>query len=119
VLHTAAEGNGPVNALDIALRKALMGHYPEIANFHLADYKVRILDGRDGTHAITRVLIDTRSPTQAMEYRRRQRQHHRSLLAGAGRCSGVRAVGGALRRKLRINRVPAQPGCAPVEMEKS
>jgi 2-isopropylmalate synthase len=64
LLHTAAEGNGPVNALDIALRKALMGHYPEIANFHLADYKVRILDGRDGTHAITRVLIDTRSPTQ-------------------------------------------------------
>jgi len=61
VLHTAAEGNGPVNALDIALRKALMGHYPEIAAFHLADYKVRILDGRDGTQAITRVLIDTRS----------------------------------------------------------
>ena len=61
VLHTAAEGNGPVNALDIALRKALMGHYPEIASFHLADYKVRILDGRDGTQAITRVLIDTRS----------------------------------------------------------
>jgi 2-isopropylmalate synthase len=61
VLHTAAEGNGPVNALDIALRKALMGHYPEIAAFHLADYKVRILDGRGGTQAITRVLIDTRS----------------------------------------------------------
>jgi 2-isopropylmalate synthase len=61
VLHTAAEGNGPVNALDIALRKALIGHYPEIAAFHLADYKVRILDGRDGTQAITRVLIDTRS----------------------------------------------------------
>jgi len=61
VLHTAAEGNGPVNALDIALRKALLGHYPEIAAFHLADYKVRILDGRDGTQAITRVLIDTRS----------------------------------------------------------
>jgi len=61
VLHTAAEGNGPVNALDIALRKALMGHYPEIASFHLADYKVRILDGRDGTQAITRVLIETRS----------------------------------------------------------
>ncbi len=64
VLHTAAEGNGPVNALDIALRKALMGHYPEIADFHLADYKVRILDGRDGTHAITRVLIDTRNSQQ-------------------------------------------------------
>ncbi len=60
VLHTAAEGKGPVNALDLALRKALAGHYPEIASFHLADYKVRILDGQDGTEAITRVLIDTR-----------------------------------------------------------
>lgn len=64
VLHTAAEGNGPVNALDIALRKALIGHYPEIASFHLADYKVRILDGQDGTEAITRVLIDTRNTTR-------------------------------------------------------
>jgi 2-isopropylmalate synthase len=64
VLHTAAEGNGPVNALDIALRKALLGHYPEIATFHLADYKVRILDGQDGTEAITRVLIDTRNTTR-------------------------------------------------------
>ena len=64
VLHTAAEGKGPVNALDIALRKALLGHYPEIATFHLADYKVRILDGQDGTEAITRVLIDTRNTTR-------------------------------------------------------
>ncbi|MCM8595585.1 citramalate synthase [Accumulibacter sp.] len=64
VLHTAAEGNGPVNALDIALRKALLGHFPEIASFQLADYKVRILDGQDGTEAITRVLIDTRSNTR-------------------------------------------------------
>ncbi|MCC9003500.1 MAG: citramalate synthase, partial [Candidatus Competibacter sp.] len=64
VLHTAAEGNGPVNALDIALRKALIGHYPAIASFQLADYKVRILDGKDGTEAITRVLIDTRNATR-------------------------------------------------------
>ena len=64
VLHTAAEGNGPVNALDLALRKALIGHYPEIASFQLADYKVRILDGQDGTEAITRVLIDTRNTTR-------------------------------------------------------
>jgi 2-isopropylmalate synthase len=59
VLHTAAEGNGPVSALDNALRKALLPHYPELAEFQLADYKVRILDGTDGTSAITRVLIDT------------------------------------------------------------
>ena len=61
IWHTAAEGNGPVNALDAALRKALISHYPAIAKFHLADYKVRILDGNNGTSAITRVLIDTRN----------------------------------------------------------
>ena len=59
VFHTAAEGNGPVNALDTALRKALVGYYPQINAFHLSDYKVRILDGEHGTEAITRVLIDT------------------------------------------------------------
>lgn len=64
ILHTAAEGNGPVNALDIALRKALLPTYPQLADFHLADYKVRILDGENGTEAITRVLIDTHNGTK-------------------------------------------------------
>lgn len=64
ILHTAAEGNGPVNALDLALRKALQPIYPELASFHLADYKVRILDGENGTEAITRVLIDTHNGTK-------------------------------------------------------
>ncbi len=64
ILHTAAEGNGPVNALDIALRKALQPTYPELASFHLADYKVRVLDGENGTEAITRVLIDTHNGTK-------------------------------------------------------
>jgi 2-isopropylmalate synthase len=59
VMHTAAEGNGPVNALDTALRKALINHYPAIARFHLADYKVRILDADHGTSSTTRVLIET------------------------------------------------------------
>jgi 2-isopropylmalate synthase len=59
IMHTAAEGNGPVNALDTALRKALVHHYPGIARFHLADYKVRILNGNSGTSATTRVLIET------------------------------------------------------------
>ena len=59
ILHTAAEGNGPVNALDLALRKALQPIFPELASFHLADYKVRILDGENGTRSTTRVLIDT------------------------------------------------------------
>ena len=63
LLHTAAEGNGPVNALDNALRKALLGYYPQLRNFHLSDYKVRILDSDHGTEAITRVLIDTRNST--------------------------------------------------------
>jgi len=59
VLHTAAEGNGPVSALDKALRKALTPHYPALTSFQLADYKVRILNGSDGTNAVTRVMIDT------------------------------------------------------------
>jgi 2-isopropylmalate synthase len=54
-----AEGNGPVNALDSALRTALRGHYPQLDGLELADYKVRILEGRHGTDAVTRVLIDT------------------------------------------------------------
>ena len=64
IIHTAAEGNGPVNALDLALRKALAAHYPAIDHFHLADYKVRILDGDNGTSATTRVLIDTQNGTK-------------------------------------------------------
>jgi 2-isopropylmalate synthase len=64
VLHTAAEGNGPVNALDLALRKALQPTYPQLAAFHLSDYKVRILDSQNGTEAITRVLIDTQNGTK-------------------------------------------------------
>ena len=61
VVHTAGEGNGPVSALDSALRKALRPFFPEVADMHLSDYKVRILDGRSGTGATTRVLIDSQS----------------------------------------------------------
>ncbi|HUT20485.1 MAG TPA: citramalate synthase [Anaerolineae bacterium] len=56
---TAAEGNGPVNALDQAVRKALLPYYPQLEPVHLVDYKVRILDGDAGTAAMTRVLIDS------------------------------------------------------------
>jgi 2-isopropylmalate synthase len=59
LLHTAAEGDGPVDALDAALRKALLPRYPRVAELHLIDYKVRILDGKNGTAAVTRVLVDT------------------------------------------------------------
>jgi len=72
IVHTAAEGNGPVHALDLALRKALVPLYPQLAEFRLADYKVRILDGNKGTAATTRVLIDT------------QNGHHRWSTVGAG-----------------------------------
>jgi 2-isopropylmalate synthase len=54
-----AEGNGPVNALDAALRKALGRRHPELARIHLIDFKVRVLDSVAGTAAVTRVLIDS------------------------------------------------------------
>jgi 2-isopropylmalate synthase len=59
-----AEGNGPVNALDEALRAGLSKHYPELADFELADYKVRILEGSHGTGAVTRVLLETSNGTR-------------------------------------------------------
>jgi 2-isopropylmalate synthase len=55
--YTVAEGHGVVNALDVALRKALLSFYPELARVTLVDYKVRILDGHDATASKTRVLI--------------------------------------------------------------
>lgn len=60
MMHTVAEGNGPVNALDAALRQALIGVFPQISGVRLEDYKVRILDGENNTAATTRVLIETR-----------------------------------------------------------
>ncbi len=61
IVHTIAEGNGPVNALDSALRKGLIPIYPKIEHFQLTDYKVRIIDSNNGTAATTRVLIDTQN----------------------------------------------------------
>ena len=57
--HTVADGNGPVHALDAALRTALIKFYPELAKVHLTDYKVRIIDSTTGTAAKTRVLIES------------------------------------------------------------
>jgi 2-isopropylmalate synthase len=56
--HTVAEGDGPVNALDSALRAALVGFYPQLKKVNLTDYKVRILESSTGTAAKTRVLIE-------------------------------------------------------------
>ena len=57
--HTASLGDGPVNALDSALRKALKKFYPKLAEMHLTDYKVRVLDEKEGTAARVRVLIQS------------------------------------------------------------
>ena len=59
ITHTVSEGDGPVNALDAALRKALLPDYPQIDNIELVDYKVRVLNGKEGTAAKVRVLIET------------------------------------------------------------
>lgn len=59
-VHTAAMGNGPVNALDQALRKALIHFYPHLQEVELVDYKVRVLSGEHGTGAKVRVLIESR-----------------------------------------------------------
>jgi 2-isopropylmalate synthase len=58
--HTVSEGDGPVNALDGALRKALDRHYPRLREMHLVDYKVRVINARAGTAARVRVVIESR-----------------------------------------------------------
>ena len=60
VQHTVSEGDGPVNALDGALRKALIGVYPNLAGMALVDYKVRVVNAREGTAARVRVVIESR-----------------------------------------------------------
>ncbi len=58
--HMVSEGDGPVNALDSALRKALLPIYPRLSEIHLADYKVRVVNARAGTAARVRVVIESR-----------------------------------------------------------
>ena len=60
VEHTVFEGDGPVNALDFALRQALLPHYPAIAQVHLVDYRVRVINSKDETAAKVRVVIESR-----------------------------------------------------------
>jgi 2-isopropylmalate synthase len=64
IMHTAAEGDGPVNALDRALRKALVPHYPELDDVRLVDYKVRIVDEHLGTAARPRVIVESARGTE-------------------------------------------------------
>jgi 2-isopropylmalate synthase len=58
-LAAVGEGNGPVNALDVALRQALNGRYPALGRIHLTDFKVRVLDGTGATGSVVRVLVDS------------------------------------------------------------
>ena len=60
VEHTVSEGDGPVNALDGALRKALLDYYPRLGEMQLVDYKVRVVNAREGTAARVRVVIESR-----------------------------------------------------------
>ena len=63
--HTAADGDGPVNALDNALRKALKSFYPTLSRMHLSDFKVRVLDEKAGTAARVRVLIQSQDENES------------------------------------------------------
>ncbi|HLD41355.1 MAG TPA: alpha-isopropylmalate synthase regulatory domain-containing protein, partial [Candidatus Omnitrophota bacterium] len=63
--HTAADGDGPVNALDNALRKALKSFYPSLSRMHLSDFKVRVLDEKAGTAARVRVLIQSQDENES------------------------------------------------------
>ena len=60
VEHTVSEGDGPVNALDAALRKALRPHFPRLDELQLVDYKVRVVNSKAGTAARVRVVIESR-----------------------------------------------------------
>ena len=87
---STAEGNGPVNALDTALRQAITQKYPHLSDIELVNYKVRILDETKGTGAKTRVLLDASDGEDAVGQHRREREHHRGELGGPGRLHRVR-----------------------------
>jgi len=65
LVHTAAEGDGPVNAMDNAIRKGLIEFFPELADVRLVDYKVLVINGKEGTGAKVRVLIESSDKTDS------------------------------------------------------
>ena len=85
-----AEGNGPVNALDTALRAAITETYPHLADIKLVNYKVRILDEAKATGAVTRVLLDASDGDRHVGRDRRLGERDRGQLGGAGRLAGGR-----------------------------
>ena len=103
------EGNGPVHALDTALRSALCGLYPGLGELELVDYKVRIVSGEHGTDAVTRVLVETSDGAREWDHRRGPRERHRRVVAGArGRLHDRPAAPG--RRAPRRAGSPCRPG---------
>ena len=100
-LWSVAEGNGPVNALDQALRKDLGRYQSHIKDVELVDYKVRILTG--GTEAVTRVLVEShdKGNGRALVHGRRLLQHHRRQLRGADRLHHLQAAEGGERKRPR------------------
>ena len=87
-----------MNALDAALRQALGDRYPALGPVHLTDYKVRVLDTAKGTGAVTRVLVDSHRRRPQLDHDRREREHHRGVVAGAVRLAGVRPPRSPRRR---------------------
>ena len=95
VRHEVAEGDGPVNALDAALRKALPTVVsPNLAEMHLVDYKVRVINSEAGTAAGVRVVIESRDETRRLGHRRRERKRDRGQLDRPGRQHRIQAVQG-------------------------
>ena len=88
---TAAEGDGPVHALDRALRKALDRFYPELSNVHLTDYKVRVINGKDATASKVRVLIQSTDGDSVWTTVGVVDRHHRGELDRARRFDRVQA----------------------------
>ena len=103
-----AEGNGPVHALDRALRAAIGERLPHLRDIKLVNYKVRILDEWKATGATTRVLLDASDGTSTLGRDRRARERHRGVVGRAGRL----ARGGDAARR-RPSRRASDPGRAP------
>ena len=111
VLHTAADGNGPVNALDAALRKAFRLFYPQLDAVHLIDFKVRIIDGASATAARTRVIIDFGRRDARMVDDGQRHEHHRGVGSRAHRLARVRdlEVGSRASTARRTGARPRRP----------
>ena len=105
-----------MNALDRALRNALNGSFPALERVHLTDYKVRVLDTQKGTGAVTRVLIDSTDGDADLDHDRREREHHRGVVAGPARLDPLRPAARRARRsepdpalRLTFAGVPTDP----------